>query len=137
MVIEWQNEEVIKAIQDLISKEMPEKIAEGLEKAGLVVERQAKVLCPVDDGQLRQSITHVVDMENKEVVIGTNVEYAPYVEVGTGIFSSQGNGRQDAWRYEDAKGEWHTTVGQKAQPFLEPAADETQQEILKAFEGVL
>lgn len=64
-----------------------------LEKACLVVENAAKSKVPVDTGNLRSSITH--EVEGNEGVVGTNVEYAPYVEFGTGLFSSQGDGRQD------------------------------------------
>ena len=41
----------------------------------------ARVLCPVDTGRLRNSITHQQYDDNTEVV-GTNVEYGPYVELG-------------------------------------------------------
>lgn len=37
----------------------------------------------VDTGNLRNSVTHVVDAADRSVVVGTNVEYAPYVELGT------------------------------------------------------
>ena len=53
----------------------------GLEKVGLTAERYAKALCPVDTGRLRNSISHAV--EGDSVYIGTNVEYAVYVEKGT------------------------------------------------------
>ena len=53
----------------------------ALEQIGLIAERYAKELCPVDTGRLRNSISHARDGD--EVVIGTNVEYAPYVELGT------------------------------------------------------
>lgn len=68
----------------------------SLEKIGLVAEGYAKKACPVDTGRLRNSITHEVD--DKNVYIGSNVEYAPPVEMGT--------------------------VNQKAQPFLRPSATE-------------
>ncbi len=38
---------------------------------------------PVDTGLLRNSITFAVDDNNPVVYIGTNVEYAKYVEYGT------------------------------------------------------
>ena len=38
--------------------------------------------CPVDTGRLRQSIT-VKKLEPAVYSVGTNVEYAPYVEYGT------------------------------------------------------
>ena len=124
-------------IDEVIVRTLPEAIAQGLQQACIIVADAAKEKCPVDDGQLRQSITFQVDTKKLEGVIGSNVEYAPYVEVGTGIFSTKGNGRKTPWRYKDAKGDWHTTRGMKAQPFLEPAADETKQEIVDCFEGLL
>ena len=36
--------------------------------------------CPVDIGRLRNSITHSLNKGDKSVSIGTNVEYAIYVE---------------------------------------------------------
>lgn len=55
--------------------------ATALEIIGGKAESYAKRLCPVDTGRLRNSITHQQYDENTEVV-GTNVEYAPYVELG-------------------------------------------------------
>lgn len=55
--------------------------AAGLEAIGLVAEGYAKERCPVDTGRLRNSISHTSDGE--AAYIGTNVEYAPYVELGT------------------------------------------------------
>ena len=62
-------------------KELPSLLEKALEKACLIVENSAKKNCPVGDGQLRQSISHTVEGTKGEV--GTNVEYAPYVEIGT------------------------------------------------------
>ena len=67
--------------------------ARALETIGLKAEGYAKRLCPVGTvestgikgyrgGTLRNSITHAVDGDT--VAIGSNVEYAPYVELGTG-----------------------------------------------------
>jgi len=56
--------------------------AMALEIIGGKAESYAKQLCPVDTGNLRNSITHQRYDENTEV-IGTNVEYGPYVELGT------------------------------------------------------
>lgn len=73
-------------------------IGVALEKIGLLAENYAAERCPVDTGNLRGSIAHEVDVDGNAVYIGTNVEYAPYVELGTSR--------------------------QKAQPFLRPAASE-------------
>lgn len=55
------------------------------------VETAAKRLCPVDTGRLRSSITHevAVDLDGLVARIGTNVEYAPYVEFGTSRATAQ------------------------------------------------
>ena len=53
----------------------------GLEAIGLVAEGHAKKITPVDTGRLRNSISHATDDE--AAYIGTNVEYAPYVELGS------------------------------------------------------
>ena len=71
-------------------------IGAALEEIGLLAESYAARKCPVDTGNLRGSIAHEVDAGDSAVYIGTNVEYAPYVELGTSR--------------------------QKAQPFLRPAA---------------
>ena len=53
----------------------------GLEAIGLTAEGHAKKETPVDTGRLRNSISHTTDGE--AAYIGTNVEYAPYVELGS------------------------------------------------------
>lgn len=92
---------------DEILSRMDTAMEVALEKIGLVAEGYAKRLCPVDTGRLRNSITHATASypgigtyqdkygnvfddatvdgtpEKNVVYIGTNVEYAPYVELGT------------------------------------------------------
>ena len=67
----------------------------------------------VDTGAMRNSISHQVDAGDKSVYIGTNIEYAIYHELGTGIYLEGGGGRQTPWAYKDANGEWHRTRGMK------------------------
>ena len=55
--------------------------ARGLVAIGMTAEGHAKAITPVDTGRLRNSISHA-EAEDA-VYIGTNVEYAPYVEFGT------------------------------------------------------
>lgn len=69
-------------IGDVLS-ELELKEAKALEMIGIKAEGYAKALCPVDTGNLRDSITHQVDLSVDGVYIGTNVEYGPYVELGT------------------------------------------------------
>ena len=127
-------------IDNVIKDKLPDALAAAIEKACLIVEADAKKNCPVDDGQLRQSITHEVTTDNGKIegVIGTNIEYAPYVEIGTGIYSSEGTGRQGGWLYEDEKtGEMIFTYGQHPQPYLQPAMDLNKDKIEKCFEGII
>lgn len=60
---------------------LKDQTAAALEEIGLAAEGFAKRLCPVDTGRLRNSITHATDKDS--AYVGTNVEYAPYVELGT------------------------------------------------------
>lgn len=83
----------------------------GLEAVGMRAETHAKHRCPVDTGRLRNSINYAVDMSEEAVYIGTNVEYAPYVELGTSR--------------------------QRAQPFLRPAATEHGAEYRRILEAAL
>lgn len=95
-------------------------LARGLEKCGLVAEGYAKKLCPVDTGNLRNSITHTVaDVNEQAAYVGSNAEYTAYVELGTGVFYP--GGRQTPWVYTDAKGNTHMTHGQRAKPYIKPA----------------
>lgn len=104
-----------------VSAAIKEALLRGLEQCGHAAEEYAKKLCPVDTGNLRNSITHVVDADEPAAYIGTDSEYGPYVELGTGIYAEGGGGRPTPWVYQDAKGNWHYTHGNKAQPFLKPA----------------
>lgn len=63
-------------------------ITQALESVGLAAEGYAKLNCPVDTGNLRNSITH--EVSGNDVYIGTNVEYAPYVELGTKRMKARG-----------------------------------------------
>lgn len=84
------------------TKQVLDGISDALERAlkriGLQAEGYAKKECPVDTGNLRNSITNEVATKENAVYIGTNVEDAPYVELGTSR--------------------------SRAQPFLKPAATE-------------
>lgn len=90
--------EVREDNREAIANAIDRALVAALEEVGLVAEGYAKRACPVDTGRLRNSITHIVDEGTSHVIIGTNVEYAPYVELGT--------------------------RRQKPQPFLKPAAED-------------
>ena len=124
----------------------------AMNKATQLVHGQAKNFATSfsDTGNLRASINMNVKDTGKEIQgrVYTNCEYAMYVEFGTGI---KGNGtypykiegvtltyKPKGWAYYDEdKGEWIYTKGQKAQPYMYPALNmhkKTIKAILK--EGV-
>lgn len=114
-----------------VKSAMKDAILRALEKCGLVAEGYAKKLCDGfknPTGNLRNSITHVVDDGETAVYIGTYIEYAIYVELGTGIYAEGGGGRPTPWVYQDAHGRWHWTRGNEAQPFLKPALEDHKKE---------
>ncbi len=115
----------IKDNSGLVKEEMQTACLRALEKCGLTAEDYAKKLCSVDTGNLRNSITPQVQPSEEAVYIGSDVEYAAYVELGTG--KNYPGGRPTPWKYQDAHGNWHLTNGQRAQPYLKPAvADHVQ-----------
>lgn len=119
-------------------KKYPEQCRKGIELSCITVEAKAKHLVPVKTGRLKASITYAMGGDSKAIsftnkvtgskdtvssvstgsskfewygVVGTIVEYAPYVEFGTRNMS--------------------------AQPYLVPALYNSKAEIKKIFEDVL
>lgn len=120
ITLEDHSDEVLAAMESACLK--------ALETCGLVGVGYAKKLCPVDTGNLRNSITHTVSDSEKAAYIGTNSEYAVYVECGTGIYYEGEGGRHTAWTYKDHKGNYHLVHGQRAKPYIKPAvADHAEQ----------
>ena len=115
-------------------------------KATQLVHGQAKALAPVDKGGLAGSIHMQVKDTGEELQgrVYTNLEYAPYVEFGTGV---KGNGtypyqikglsleyKNKGWAYYDEdKGEWIYTKGQEAQPYMYPALKMHEKTIKRIF----
>ena len=110
-------------------------VEKALEECGLVAEGYAKKLAPVDTGNLRNSISHKVDPEEPAVYVGSNSLYAAYQEFGTGIYTE--GGRDTPWVYQDEKGNWHWTRGNKAQPFLKPSVADHQKQYSQIIEQEL
>lgn len=135
--------EVLQALNLFKSKTLPAATREGMEKVCLKVEADSKKNCPASNtGNLRASITHeVVEEDDGEIAgyVGSNLDYAPYVHQGTGIYAIEGNGRKEVpWSYYDErKGEWQSTKGIKPTPFIQMAIDENREDIINYFEGVI
>lgn len=123
-------DEIVQKLDDMASDE---EIKQRLGQACALVERAAKQKAPKDNGELRRSITSKV--EGTTGIVFTPLEYAPYVEYGTGLFAEEAGRKDVPWCYQDDKGEWHSTSGQKPQPFMRPALNQNRTTILKIIKG--
>ena len=103
--------EVVEDNRKTVESGIQSAVLRALEEIGLLAEGYAKKLCPVDTGRLRNSITHAVSSSENAVYVGSNVEYAPHVELGT--------------RHQDA------------QPFLRPAAQDHGPEYRRVIHDAL
>lgn len=110
-----------------------QKFEMAVGKACALIERAAKEKAPKGTGELRRSITSEVKNTGEDIegVVFTPLEYAPYVEYGTGLFAENGGRTDVPWRYQDDKGEWHTTSGQHPQPFMRPAVNENRERVIQ------
>lgn len=73
----------IKDNTNAVLRESRRLIKQKLGLASVLVERTAKENCPVLTGTARRSITHEVASNGKSAKVGSNVEYFPYIEMGT------------------------------------------------------
>ena len=132
--------EGLEQITELIEKMVDtKKIEKAMGKACALIEGEAKKKAPKDTGALRRSIESKVDVQGKEVTgtVFTPLEYAPYVEYGTGLFAESGGRIDVPWNYQDDKGEWHSTSGMHPQPFMRPALEENRKKAMKIIkEGI-
>lgn len=148
------------ALGELSAIDLHDAVSKGIK----TVQAEAKSLCPVYDGELRDSIYTSVE-NGEESIRGTcytNKSYAAYVEFGTGpkgqanhegispdvavsysqspwwIHESQ-VGRETAERYgwpyiDTPDGRFYRCSGQAAQPYMYPALKNNEQEIERIFE---
>lgn len=101
------SEQLRRNLQRLAGNERRQAQRDGLEAGARIVETHSKLLCPVDTGFLRNSI-QVDEVTAVQAVIAPHTEYAEHVEFGTSR--------------------------QRAQPFMRPALDQHEAEIIDAVE---
>ena len=113
-------------------------VAKMLTMIGLMAVRYAKKLCPVGTvestgkkgyrgGTLRNSITFLVDAseEYKTLKVGSNVEYAPYVELGTGHHFTP----PPEWeQFTTERGSGVGNAYVKPRPYIRPAIEDHRSE---------
>lgn len=94
------------------------------------VRDNAKLRCPVDTGQLGQSINKKVEEKQGKMVgtVYTNSDHATYVEFGTGQRGEETNTNTDV--NVSYRQDWS---GMAAQPYLYPALKDNQELIKEKF----
>lgn len=118
--------ELAKKLKDISDMDFKK----AMNKATLLVEGQAKEDAPVLTGDLQGSIHPEVKQVGRDIIgrVYTALEYAPYVEFGTGIAGASSNTNENVDVSYDT--EWG---GQEAQPYLYPALHDNRGRILKIF----
>ena len=102
--------ELRRALERLRGAERRRAQQDGLEAGARVVETYAKLAAPVDTGTLRNSIM-LDEVTPERAILGPHVDYAEHVEFGTSRMA--------------------------AQPYLRPAVDEHEREIVDAIEAAV
>lgn len=158
-----------KIIAKLDKMQDTSTIVSAMQDACDLVEGSAEYKAPKDTGALKRSITNRVEVIGNEVsgIVFTPLEYAPYIEYGTGMYAENGNGTSGYWVYvgdkdydpdrkkshkrytlQEAKQivaimrskglEAYYTNGMHPQPFMRPALKENEQNIKKKLkEGIM
>lgn len=150
-------------LQDVVDHGMKKAVGQGVK----IAQAGAVLMCPVNDGELRQSIKTRVEVEADKVIgtVYTNKKYAPYVEFGTGpkgeadhagispefspaysqspwwIHESQVDA-ETAEKYhwfsiDTAQGRFYQSSGQAAQPFMYPGLKDNEDIICRKVNGIL
>ena len=95
-----------------------------------LMEDSAKAKCPVDTGELRESITTEIDESGKTIIgrVGPHTHYAAFVEFGTGIAGAGSSGA--------GEGPYNMSwPGMPAQPYMRPSVDENREPVMQIFRG--
>lgn len=159
--------ESLLAKMDRLGMSVEEGLSKAIGKQAKKVQATAKLLCSVNQGELRNSIKTSVETEAGRVVgtVYTNKKYAAYVEFGTGPVGEQNHAgispevtpaysqnpwwihesmidRKDTEQYhffkiETENGIFYQTHGQPAQPFLYPALKSNEKNIQRGIEEEL
>lgn len=129
---------------DSLNINSKQELKQSIERNIKMVQGEAKLLCPVDTGGLRNSIKTDVKEVNGGIyaTVTTNHEIAPYVEFGTGRKGENSGGdkypgplsyKQDKWKVNipDVGVRW--VEGQPAQPYLYPALKNNEELIKKSI----
>lgn len=135
----------LKDNSDAVSRLFRIACKAALDDAGEFIARDANTRAPIGDtGRLSKSYEYQVDATAQSVKVGSALNYAPYVELGTGPhyekppkwvenLAPRGHHDTDPWWYIGEDGEWHQGWFIPAQPHLRPAVTENADEIKDIF----
>ena len=74
----------------------------------------------VRTGELYDSINYKMQASGDKITAEISMnEYSKFIDGGTGAAHGVENGREGYWRYKDRNGQWHTTNGMDADPFID------------------
>lgn len=85
--------EITNNVNKLVTEFNEKYLAKAMAEACAIVRNDAIKNAPHKTGELQRSIEFEVSEDGTEGIIYSNLEYAPYVEVGTGIYATKGQGR--------------------------------------------
>lgn len=139
-------ESLMKKLTEL-GGDVEETLYKSIQKQGELVKGEAKMLCPVDTGDLRKSIYKKTKRAKGKIIgiVYTNSDHAAYVEFGTGRTGEITNKntnvnvsyKQDKWlvNIPDVGPRW--IEGQPAQPYLYPALKNNEKRIIEHIKADL
>ena len=118
--------------REKVFRELKSVCEKTLNEIGDAAIEHIRETVPVDTGALRDSYMKDVDAANKRLRVGSPLEYAPFVELGTGPnyeqppgwvtnLAQMGHHDVDPWWYLGDDGEWHQGWFVRSQPHLRPA----------------
>lgn len=133
--VKYGNWDLVAELDDY-REEMEDWVKKGIAKTTTTIHNKVIALMPADTGFLRESVSMEFKDGGMTGVINVGADYAIYVNYGSGIYATGPGGsraKKVPWSYKDANGNWHTTKGQHAQPFWEPAIDKGRAYFNKYF----
>lgn len=127
-------DDIIDKMERLGGEKLVEK---GLSKTANAVQGQAKLLAPVDTGDLRDSIK-ASDVKDRQCEVFTNSDHAVFNEYGTGTKGDPevAHTSKESWVYKGTDGNFHTSHGMEPRPFMRPAAELGREVIGEIFDEV-
>ncbi|MCM1104932.1 MAG: HK97 gp10 family phage protein [Clostridium sp.] len=127
--------------------EIEAEIYQSVDECGEFVRDDARLLAPVDAGDLRKSIDHTTQADGQGIcsIVHTNSDHAVYVEFGTGPVGAANHAgtapgvpvaySPDKWLgkipglVSGADKGFRYIAGQPAQPYLYPALKDNEEQI--------